>query len=109
MISSPVDRIATIGRRHTSIAATPIAASTPVSRLVRIAPRRSTASPAVMSVAANATPLPAATARAIRSSLPLTSACSTITTASAPRGIMPPVAIATASPGRSTVPGTTPV
>ena len=38
MISSPVERMATIGLRQTSTAATPIAASTPVSRLVRIVP-----------------------------------------------------------------------
>ena len=38
MISSPVERIATIGLRQTSTVATPIAASTPVSRLVRICP-----------------------------------------------------------------------
>ena len=100
MISSPVERIATIGLRQTSTSATPIAASTPVSRLVRICPRRNTVSPAVMSVPANDTPLPAVTARPTRNSLPATSACSTITTASAPRGIMPPVAMATASPSR---------
>ena len=35
MISSPVERMATIGLRQTSTVATPIAASTPVSRLVR--------------------------------------------------------------------------
>jgi hypothetical protein len=63
IISSPVDRIATIGLRQTSIAATPIAASTPVSRLVRVVPWRSTVSPAVMSVPAKDTPLPAVTAR----------------------------------------------
>ena len=45
MISSPVERIATIGFRQTSTAATPIAASTPVSRLVSSWPRRSTVSP----------------------------------------------------------------
>ena len=67
MISSPVDRMATIGRRQTSTSATPIAASTPVSRLVSAWPARSTVSPAVMSVPANDTPLPALTARAIRS------------------------------------------
>ena len=59
MISSPVERIATTGLRQTSTAATPMAASTPVSRLVRISPRRRTVSPAVMSVPANETPLPA--------------------------------------------------
>ena len=74
-------------------------------------PRRSTVSPAVMSVPANDTPLPAVTAREPMS-LQLvcpsdTSACSTMTTASAPRGIMPPVAMATASPGRTIVAGTT--
>ena len=63
MISSPVDRIATIGLSQTCTTATPIAASTPVSRLVRIVPRRRTVSPAVMSVPANETPLPAVTAR----------------------------------------------
>ena len=100
MISSPVERIATIGLRQTLTCATPIAASTPVSRLVSSWPRRSTVSPAVMSVPANDTPLPAVTARAMRSSpAALSPACSTITTASAPRGTMPPVAINTASPG----------
>ena len=63
MISSPVERIATIGLSQTCTTATPIAASTPVSRLVRIVPRRRTVSPAVMSVPANETPLPAVTAR----------------------------------------------
>ena len=38
MISSPVDRMATTGRRQTSTSATPIAASTPVSRLVSSLP-----------------------------------------------------------------------
>ena len=71
MISSPVERMATIGLRQTSTAATPIAASTPVSRLVSSWPRRSTVSPAVISVPANDTPLPAVTALAIRSSRPL--------------------------------------
>ena len=46
-----------------------------------------------MSVPANDTPLPAVTALAMRSSRPRTSVCSTITTASAPRGTMPPVAM----------------
>ena len=91
-------RMATIGFRHTLTWATPIAASTPVSRLVSCRPRRSTVSPAVISVPANDTPLPAVTARPIRSSRPRASACSTITTASAPRGTMPPVAIDTALP-----------
>ncbi len=109
MISSPVERIATIGFLQTSTAATPTAASTPVSRLVSRWPRRRTVSPAVMSVPANEIPLPAATALAIRSSRPRTSACSTITTASAPRGTIPPVAIDTAVPGRTTLFGTTPV
>jgi hypothetical protein len=62
-----------------------------------------------MSVPANEMPLPGVTARATRSSRPLTSAFSTITTASAPRGTMPPVAINTASPERITVAGTMPV
>ena len=60
MISSPVERMATIGLRQTSTSATPIAASTPVSRLVSSCPARSTVSPAVMSVPANETPLPGA-------------------------------------------------
>src|SRR6185295_16326623 len=63
MISSPVERMATIGFRQTSTAATPIAASTPVSRLVSTWPRRRTVSPAVMSVPAKDTALPAGTAR----------------------------------------------
>ena len=71
MISSPVERMATTGFRQTSTAATPIAASTPVSRLVSSWPRRSTVSPPVMSVPANDTPLPGVTALAIRSSRPL--------------------------------------
>jgi hypothetical protein len=45
----------------------------------------------------------------MRSSPSRTSACSIITTASAPRGIIPPVAIASASPDCTTADGTTPV
>ncbi len=52
----------------------------------------------VMSVPANEIPLPAVTALAMRSSPSRASACSTMTTASAPRGTMPPVAICAASP-----------
>ena len=51
-ISSPVDRIATFGRPHTCTSATPIAASTPISREVRSWPARRTVSPRAMSVPA---------------------------------------------------------
>jgi hypothetical protein len=109
MISSPVERMATIGLRQTSTSATPIGGQHAGVAARQQLPARSTVSPAVMSVPANDTPLPALTARAIRSSPSRTSACSTITTASAPRGIIPPVAIASASPERTVADGTTPV
>ncbi len=109
MISSPVEMIATIGFRQTSTSATPTAASTPVSRLLSGCPRRSTVSPDVMSVPANEIPLPAVTALMMRSSPSRPSACSTMTTASAPRGTMPPVAICAATPEWMTEAGTTPV
>jgi len=63
----------------------------------------------VISVPAKETPLPGVVALAIRNRRPLISAYSTMTTASAPRGTIPPVAIATALPGRITVVGTMPV
>ena len=110
MISSPVERIATIGLRQTSTRADADRRQHAGVAAGQHLPGRSTVSPAVMSVPANDTPLPAVTALATRSSRSRTSACSTITTASAPRGTMPPVAIDTAVARReSTVRGTTPV
>jgi hypothetical protein len=109
MISSPVEMIATRGRRQTSTDAAPIAASVPVSRLVSVSPRRRTVSPAEMSVPAKLTPKPGVTALRTTNSLSSISVFSTITTASAPRGTMPPVAMVTAVPAPISIVGTTAV
>ncbi len=118
-ISSPVEMIATSGRRHTSTAAAPTAASMPISREVSTWPARSTVSPRARSLPAKAMNWPETAGRrtAIAGTPPsppsptpsTVSVCSTMTTASAPRGAMPPVAIRVAVPGltvrRGAVPG----
>ena len=98
-ISSPVERIPTVGCRKTSTAARPIAASTPVSRLVSSSPRRSTVSVAAISVPANVTPEPGRHGSADQQLPSIESVSSIMTTLSAPRGNMAPVAMATAVPG----------
>ena len=62
MSSLPVEMIATRGCRQTLTRCSPIAASTPVSRLVSSVPILSTVSPVAMSLPANATPNPGVTA-----------------------------------------------
>src|SRR5437660_1296418 len=105
MISSPVERMATRGRRTTFTSPRPIAARTPVSRADRRVPFLRTSSPRAMSVPAKVTPAPGATGRRTRISASSRSpswaivVCSTMTTASAPRGSMLPVAIKVAGPG----------
>ena len=108
-ISSPVEMIATRGRRTTRAAPRPIAASTPVSREVRIVPPRRTSSPRLMSVPAKLTPEPGVTGRETSNRPLSTRACSTITTASAPRGSHAPVAIGVAEPGPTAYRGSIPV
>ena len=100
-ISSPVESTATRGRRQTSTQARPTAASMPISREVSSLPRRSTVSPRARSLPAKAISCPGTAGRTTRMA-PVASSksvCSTISTASAPRGIMPPVAITVAVPG----------
>ncbi len=112
--SSPVETIATVGRRWTGTSARPTAASMPISREVRTAPARRTVSPRPMSPPAAASAAPGATGR--RSSIQrppsgegaVGSVCSIIVTASAPRGSMPPVAISVAVPDGTGRTGTTP-
>ena len=80
----------------------PHAASMPISRDEIAAPRRSSVSPRAMSEPAYETNCPGATARRrsiAGAAASISSVCSIIATASAPRGIMPPVAIAVAVPG----------
>ena len=112
MISSPVETIATRGRRHTSTVAQPTAASMPISREVRTCPARSTVSPRARSLPAKAMNWPADAGRRISIRVwPLSSTasvCSTMTTASAPRGTIPPVAIRAAVPGPTGSSGTLP-
>ncbi len=84
-----------------------MAASTPVSREVSRVRRCSTVSPAAMSVPAKLMALPGATARCTSMPPSRGMVCSTITTASAPRGITPPVAMGVAMPARTSIRGTT--
>ncbi len=110
-ISSPVENTATRGRRQTGMSARPTAASMPTSRDVSSRPRRSTVSPRAMSDPAVAIYWPGVAAR--RSSITggepsSSSVCSIMTTASAPRGTMPPVAITTAVPGATGCAGAMP-
>ena len=73
----------------------------PISREVSSLPRRSTVSPRARSLPAKAISCPGTAGRTTRMA-PVASSksvCSTISTASAPRGIMPPVAITVAVPG----------
>ena len=116
-ISSPVETTATSGRRHTSTAARPTAASMPISREVSTWPARSTVSPRARSLPAKAMNWPeTAGRRTAIAGMPLSlspspstvSVCSTMTTASAPRGAMPPVAIRVAVPGSTVRLGATP-
>ena len=58
---------------------------------------------------ANVIPAPGATGRTTCTISPATNVCSIMTTASAPRGTTPPVAIDVADPASTDVPGTTPV
>ena len=109
--SSPVESTATRGRRQTSTAPRPTAASMPISRAVRTLPRRSTVSPRAMSLPAKAIELPGDRRPQRPGCVPVASSssvCSTISTASAPRGSMPPVAITVAVPGATGRPGSMP-
>src|SRR5262245_3273086 len=102
---------ATLGRRTTSIRSRPHAASTPISRAPTRVPRRSNVSPRAISEPAYETNCPGVATR--RSSIrgwpsSISSVCSIITTASAPRGMTPPVAIAVHVPGTTVNAGTWP-
>jgi hypothetical protein len=84
----------------------------PISRLVICAPARSSASPRAMSLPAKPMNWPGAKAREswITGPSPASSNSvhSIMATASAPRGIMAPVAMAVAVPGATSIPGATP-
>ena len=83
--------MATRGRRTTATSASPSAARTPVSREVSSSPRRSTISPRPMSVPGEGDVAPGRDRPAHRAAAsPSASVCSTMTTASAPRGSMRP-------------------
>ena len=105
---------ATVGRRWTVTSASPTAASMPISRELSTAPARSTVSPRAMSPPAAASAAPGVAGRRSSShrtpspSAAPTSVCSTMTTASAPRGSIPPVAITVAVPGATVSAGTMP-
>ena len=75
----------------------------PISRDVSTWPARNTVSPRARSLPAKAMNCPDAAARRTSMTVVLprsrVSVCSTMTTASAPRGTMPPVAINVAVPG----------
>ena len=93
MISSPVEKIATIGFRTTETIFMPSAARTPVSREDNTSPFRKTISPLLISVPAKLMLAPGAIALLINNLSFLKSVCSIMTIASAPLGNMPPVAI----------------
>ena len=98
--SSPVEMTATTGRAKTSNSAEPRAASRPSSCGRSRVPRVSSVSPLPTSSAGPMRFCCGATARVtsiVDSSIG--SVCSTITTASAPGGTMPPVRIRAACPG----------
>ena len=101
--SSPVESTATFGRRTTSTSAMPQAASMPISRDEMRVPRRSTIFAArdvgarIGDELAGRDRAPHVDGRRCTSST--SSVCSIITTASAPRGTTPPVAIVVAVPG----------
>ena len=101
--------MATRGRRNTGTSPTPMAASNAISREPSLVPSRSTVSPAAMSDPAPEIAVPAATACRI-STIPDSghSVHSTITTASAPRGIIAPVAIVVAAPADTSQAGAMP-
>ena len=98
--SSPVETIATRGRAWTRTSVTPADASSPRSWARSGRPAPSSSPPARASSSARTTPSPGATGR-MTSIVPGIASCvySTMTTASAPSGIMPPVGIAIAPPG----------
>ena len=83
-----------------------------ISREVRSWPARTAVSPRARSDPAKAMNLPGAAGRrtstSVRPSSRRTSVCSTIATASAPRGSMPPVAISVAVPSSTAKRGSTP-
>ena len=104
--SSPVDSTATFGRRTTLTLASPLAASMPISREPMRIPRRSKVSPRAMSEPAKDTNCPGPTVRrnSIAGAGPSSnSVCSIMMTASAPRGSTPPVAMAVAVPGATSI------
>ena len=110
--SSPVEKMATRGLRHTKTSARPIAAREPISRELKIWPARNRVSPRAMSPPATATDCPGGTGRrtstsnsAPRSSV---SVSSIMTMASAPRGSIPPVAMIVAVPSATVSRGSTP-
>ena len=107
--SSPVETMATRGGGTTLTRPTPSAASTPVSREVSSSPRRRTVSPRPMSVPGEGDVAPGRDRPPHEQGVgPSVSVCSTMTTASAPRGSIAPVAMASPAPGRTVTRGVTP-
>ena len=108
--SSPVGRIATLGRRWTSTDVTPTPASAPTSWLLRRAPARRINSPSFMSSPTPRTFSPTAAGR-LTSRVSSSGAVvnSSITTASAPSGTMPPVRMRAASPRPTENSGAAPI
>ena len=110
MISSPVERIATVGRRTTSTSPRPMAARTPVSREVSRVPRLRTSSPrrhVGPGEGDRPTPARRGGARAVRRRRSPRARPSRRRRPLA--GVIPPVAIGVAVPGPTTWRGTTPV
>ncbi len=97
--SFPVDMIPIAGGVTTETRPAPTAAATPISRGDRERPRSSTTCPARKSSPWKTTFSPGATGRRTSRSPPIASACSIITTASAPQGRAPPVGMYRHRPG----------
>ena len=97
-ISSPVARIATRGLRYTGTTACPTVASIAMLAKSKRRPRGTTTAPRRASDPCGLIASPAATVRSELTRSPVRVTCSTITTASAPRGIGAPVMISSASP-----------
>ncbi len=108
--SSPVDTIATRGRRCAEISFTPAAARKPRSGARSGRPAGAKTPPRATSSSARTMPAPGATGL-VTSIVPgiVSAVYSTITTASAPSGITPPVGIATQPPGRTATSGSAPI
>ncbi len=107
--SSPVERIAIRGRSRTATRVIPSAARPPTSAARSRRPAGIATAPARTSSPTARTFSPVAAASSTSTSPPWRLVSSTITTASAPRGIIAPVCVRTASRAPTATAGTTPV